>query len=54
MITRTLDHIGEPTDAPTLSAARGPPVDESVDQMDLFDESFNDIPEDEMDQSLSW
>jgi len=36
-VTRILDHIGEPTKAPVLSPARGPPAWEAFDQTPIFD-----------------
>jgi hypothetical protein len=36
-VTRILEHIGEPTQAPVLSPARGPPAWETFDQTPLFD-----------------
>ena len=35
-VTRLLQHIGEPTKAPVLSPARGPPAGETFDQSPVF------------------
>jgi hypothetical protein len=54
-VTRILEHIGEPTQAPVLSPARGPPAwDESFDQTPVFDPTAA-APEPifEFDQSVS-
>ena len=36
-VSRILEHIGEPTKAPVLSPARGPPAGETFDQSPVFD-----------------
>ncbi len=54
-VTRILEHIGEPTRAPVLSPARGPPASESFDQTPLFD-PLAPAPEPtfEFDQRVTW
>jgi len=55
-VSRILEHIGEPTKAPLLSPARGPPAwNESFDQTPVFDPTAA-APEPifEFDQSVSW
>ena len=55
-VTRILEHIGEPTQAPVLSPARGPPTwVEDFDQTPVFDPAAA-APEPgfEFDQTVTW
>jgi hypothetical protein len=55
-LTRILQHIGEPTTAPVLSPARGPPAwEETSDQTPVFD-LVAPAPEPafEFDQTITW
>jgi hypothetical protein len=55
-VTRILQHIGEPTTAPVLSPARGPPAwEETFDQTPVFD-PLAPAPEPafEFDQTITW
>lgn len=52
-IDQILNHLEFPTEAPPISPARGPPLD--YDQVELeFDEAFDELPDDNIDQSVSW
>ena len=54
-VTRILEHIGEPTKAPVLSPARGPPAGETFDQSPLFDPvAPAPAPAFEFDQTVTW
>ena len=55
-VARILEHIGEPTRAPVLSPARGPPTwDEGFDQTPVFDPaSAAPEPVFEFDQRVAW
>ena len=55
-VTRILAHIGEPTKAPVLSPARGPPAWEEVfDQTPVFDPlAAAPEPAFEFDQTVTW
>jgi hypothetical protein len=54
-VTWILAHLGEPTKAPVLSPARGPPAWETFDQTPVFD-PLAPAPEPayEFDQTLTW
>ncbi len=54
-VTRILEHIGEPTQAPVLSPARDPPSGETFDQTPVFD-PLAPAPEPafEFDQTVTW
>lgn len=54
VIDKILTHIGEPTSAPVLTPARGPPVADYVEQTDMFDDAVEEAPEFEMNQGISW
>jgi len=54
-VTRLLAHIGEPTGAPVLSPARGPPVWETFDQTPVVDPlAAAPEPAFEFDQTVTW
>jgi len=55
-LTRILEHIGEPTKAPVLSPARGPPAwEEAFDQTPVFDPlAAAPEPAFEFDQTVTW
>jgi hypothetical protein len=54
-VTRILGRIGEPTQAPVLSPARGPPAWETFDQTPVFDPVASaPAPAFEFDQTVSW
>ena len=54
-VTRILEHLGEPTQAPVLSPARDPPSGETFDQTPVVD-SLAPAPElaFEFDQTVTW
>lgn len=52
-INEILSHMTLPIDALVLSSARGPPIE--YDQVDRdIEETFDELPEDDIDQSVSW
>lgn len=54
-IRHVLEHIGEPTEPPRISPARGPPSwDDGIDQDSYGDPLAQPAPDDEFDQTLSW
>jgi hypothetical protein len=55
-VTRILQHIGEPTKAPVLSPARGPPAwEKTFDQTPVFDPTAAaPAPAFEFDQTVTW
>ncbi len=59
-IQKILGHIGEPTQPPTISPARGPPLWEAamtakdVDNNHQYDLAAQPAPEFEFDQRISW
>ena len=55
-VTRILEHIGEPTKAPVLLPARGPPAwEETFDQAPVFDPmAAAPEPGFEFDQTVTW
>ena len=54
-VTRILQHIGEPTELPVLSPARGPPAGETFDQTAVFDPvAPAPAPTFEFDQTVTW
>jgi len=54
-VTRILAHIGEPTKAPVLSPARGPPAwEEAFDQTPVFELAAAPEPAFEFDQTVTW
>ena len=54
-VTRILEHIGEPTRAPVLSPARGPPTWDTFDQTSVFDPlAAAPEPAFEFDQTVTW
>jgi len=52
-IKKILTHLGEPTEAPQFSPARGPPDFDNVDEP-VNEDLFDDIPEEEFDQRICW
>jgi hypothetical protein len=54
-IQRILEHLGEPTQAPPIASARGPPGWEDFDQREAAEWAMNDpIPTDALDQTVNW
>ena len=54
-MARSLNHIGEPTKAPPIATARGPPAWEDVPEpMHNWDLLGQPAPEFEFDQRISW
>ncbi len=61
-IRRILTHLGEPTEPPPLSPARGPPecqdgsrdFDPGADQTPRFDPNVDPEPQFDTDQSVAW
>lgn len=54
VINKILESVGEATEPPTLSKARGPPVWDDYNQDIPVDENGLSIPEYEFDQCVSW
>lgn len=53
IIHKILNHLELPTEPPIISPARGPPMDYDQQEME-FDDVFDDIPENNFDQSVRW
>ena len=53
-INKILESVGEATQPPLLSPARGPPSWDDYNQDELADENGLSIPEYEFDQCVSW
>ena len=54
-IQRILMHMGEPTQAPPVASARGPPHWGDIDQTPLYDSTLAEsAPDYEFDQTVSW
>lgn len=52
-INQILNHLELPTEALPLTPARGPPLE--YGQVDLeLEETFDDVPDDDIDQNVSW
>jgi len=50
-----LEHIGEPTDPPRITPARGPPAwDGEAEQLPLLDPVVQPDPDFQFDQTVSW
>jgi hypothetical protein len=53
-IRKILKHIGEPTEPPRISPARGPPFQDDVNQDSSWDPATQPAPDYEFDQTISW
>jgi hypothetical protein len=53
-IHHILNHIGEPTEPPKISPARGPPWEEQTQDDDSWDSLPQPEPDYEFDQTVSW
>ena len=54
VINKILESVGEATEPPSLSLARGPPSWDDYNQDSPVDENGLSIPEYEFDQCISW
>jgi hypothetical protein len=53
-VRRILEHVGEPTDPPSIAPARGPPAWEEAAPFPPFDPLAQHEPEFQFDQTVFW